>query len=305
MINEDKIASDMALLVGRLRDQHGLTVAAVLLYGSCLRNRDLRDGIADIYLIVDNYRSCYRFSLRALGNWLLPPNVFYIEVPTPDGPIRCKYAIISTGDFHRGTAARCFESYLWGRFCQPVELAWTRDDSVEETLLLDFKRASRSLLLKALPGLPPSGSLAAAWSSALAMSYAVELRTERGERSEQLISHDLSHYQRQTQAVAADLPFSLRLSQIDGQWCYDASIVAWRRKTAHLTWPLRSVFGKCLSILRLLKALFTFEGGLDYLVWKLERHSGQKVELSPRTRRWPLIFIWADMVRLYRRGVFR
>ena len=34
-----------------------------------------------------------------------------------------------------------------------------------------------------------------------------------------------------------------------------------------------------LSVLRLLKALFTFEGGLDYIAWKLERHSGQRIEV--------------------------
>ena len=55
----------------------------------------------------------------------------------------------------------------------------------------------------------------------------------------------------------------------------------------------------------LLKALFTFEGGLDYIAWKLERHSGQAVEIPERVRRWPLIFIWGLFWRLYRRGVFR
>ena len=65
------------------------------------------------------------------------------------------------------------------------------------------------------------------------------------------------------------------------------------------------VQGKLLSILRLTKALFTFEGGLDYIAWKLERHSGQPIEIPPRVRRWPLVFVWGFMWKLYRRGVFR
>jgi hypothetical protein len=39
--------------------------------------------------------------------------------------------------------------------------------------------------------------------------------------------------------------------------------------------------GKVLSFLRLLKASFTFDGGLSYLVWKIERQSGVRVEITP------------------------
>ena len=58
-------------------------------------------------------------------------------------------------------------------------------------------------------------------------------------------------------------------------------------------------------MLRLLKALFTFEGGLDYIAWKLERHSGQPVEIPDKVRPYPLIFIWGLFWQLYRRGIFR
>jgi len=60
-----------------------------------------------------------------------------------------------------------------------------------------------------------------------------------------------------------------------------------------------------MSVLRLLKGLFTFEGGLDYIAWKLERHSGQTVEIPDKVRRRPLLHIWGLFWRLYRRGVFR
>jgi hypothetical protein len=70
-------------------------------------------------------------------------------------------------------------------------------------------------------------------------------------------------------------------------------------------WALRTAQGKLLSVARLLKALFTFDGGLDYIAWKLERHSGQRIEIPPRVRRYPLIFVWGLFWRLYRRGIFR
>ena len=43
---------------------------------------------------------------------------------------------------------------------------------------------------------------------------------------------------------------------------------------------LRRINGKALSALRLMKAAFTFEGGADYLAWKIARHSGVEIELK-------------------------
>jgi hypothetical protein len=68
---------------------------------------------------------------------------------------------------------------------------------------------------------------------------------------------------------------------------------------------MRRVQGKLLSVARLLKALLTFEGGFDYIAWKLERHSGRPVVIPPRVRKYPLIFVWGLMWRLYREGILR
>lgn len=60
-----------------------------------------------------------------------------------------------------------------------------------------------------------------------------------------------------------------------------------------------------MSIMRLVKALFTFEGGLDYIAWKLERHSGEKIVIPDTVRRAPLIYLWGFFWGLYRRGIFK
>ena len=58
-------------------------------------------------------------------------------------------------------------------------------------------------------------------------------------------------------------------------------------------------------MLRLVKAASTFTGGPDYLAWKIERHSGVKVELTPWQRRHPILAAPGMFWRLYRRGAFR
>ena len=55
----------------------------------------------------------------------------------------------------------------------------------------------------------------------------------------------------------------------------------------------------------MVKALFTFEGGLDYIAWKLERHSGESIEIPELVRQRPLLHMWGFFWGLYRRGIFK
>jgi hypothetical protein len=80
-------------------------------------------------VLVDRYRAIEPRRLLAALNKLLPPNVFYIEVPFEDRVVRAKYAVLSLNDFAAG-ASRWFHSYVWGRFAQPVGLIYARNDQI-------------------------------------------------------------------------------------------------------------------------------------------------------------------------------
>ncbi len=294
----------LGLLVDTLRERHGDTIDAVLFYGSCLRSGDLFDGLVDLYLIVDDYRHFYGAGLRAAANRLLPPNVFYIEIPVDDRVLRAKYAVLSKADLRRGTR-RWFHSYLWGRFTQPIALAWARDDDSRNAVMESLSAAVRTFLERVLPRLPAEGTVRELWQRGLALSYAAELRAEAPGRAAELTDAALDYYVSVTKAAAPTLRWPLHIEGTGVEARYRAGIPAGARLVARLAWPLRQAQGKLLSVLRLLKALFTFDGGLDYIAWKLERHSGQKVEIPERVRRWPLIFVWGLFWRLYRRGIFR
>ena len=66
-----------------------------------------------------------------------------------------------------------------------------------------------------------------------------------------------------------------------GETGYQSQAGQFRRGAATVAWGLRRAQGKLLSIMRLIKALLTFEGGLDYIAWKLERHSGEEIIIPP------------------------
>jgi hypothetical protein len=292
-------------LVDALLERHGKAVNAILFYGSCLRSGDLFDGLVDLYLIVDNYTAFYARKTRALANWLLPPNVFYTEIRVAGRVMRAKYAVISSADLRNGTSRRWFHSYLWGRFTQPTALAWHRDEAARRLIETSFVSARRTFLERVLPRLPATGRVRDLWQRGLQLSYGAELRAESAGRSAELTAAALDYYAAVTREAVAALRYPLSLEGNGADMRYHAAVPGLSRWLSRPGWLLRTVQGKLLSVARLLKALFTFEGGLDYIAWKLERHSGQHIEIPQRVRRYPLIFVWGLFWRLYRRGVFR
>ena len=291
-------------LLGALERRFGDGVQGVILYGSCLRSGDLTEGLVDLYALVDPTPHAEPRRWLRLAGRVLPPNVYYLETPVAGGgTVRCKYAVLSLAQFERGTS-RWFQPYLWGRFAQPVRVVWADGTDTGARLDAAFLDAGETLLRRALPMLPPEGSVPDLWQGALALSYATELRAEGKGRAAELAGHGRDFFEALTWALLPRLEDRLSLEVCDGTLCYRAHVSATARRLAPLLWALRRIQGKTLSVARLVKGLFTFEGGLDYIAWKLSRHSGQRIEIPAKVRRRPLLHIWAFFWHLYRRGVF-
>ena len=295
----------LAGLIDQLRERHGDAVDAVLAYGSCLRSGDIFDGLLDLYLVVESYRTAHGPTLAAAANYLLPPNVYYAQRSAGDQTLRCKVTVISRADFASGCSRRWFQSYIWGRFAQPTCIIYYRSARVKAEIEESLLDASHSLLHSTLPALPAGGTVADLWVDALALSYGTELRTERPGRARELVMDNLDYYRQLTQHHVDSLALPLKVYDAGKETRYRCDLDPARRRRSALAWAARRVQGKLLSIMRLVKALFTFEGGLDYIAWKLERHSGEQITIPERVRRFPLLFMWPFFWRLYRRGVFK
>jgi hypothetical protein len=254
---------------------------------------------------VDSYRSTYPGRALALGNTLLPPNVFYLQLPWGEGLVRAKYAVLSLADFQRGTSQRWFHSYLWGRFAQPAALVYARNPQISQEVQKALAQAVVTFISRVLPSLPECFTAREVWQVGLSLSYRAELRAERAEKLVHLFEAWRDYFEQVTCAAIPALSFPVELVSKAKPFLYRASIPAPRRSLARLSWALRSLQGKLLSVLRLLKGLFTFQGGPEYVLWKIERHSGIKIELTPRQRRHPLLAVGKVVWRLYRSGAFR
>jgi hypothetical protein len=296
---------ELLALRDALLQQYGEAVDAMLFYGSCLRSGDALDGLVDLYLVVDDYRNVYRKLLPALFNRLLAPNVYYLEIKVNGKQVRTKYAVISLRDLEHGTSMRWFHSYLWGRFSQPCGLLYSRNGETSRRVQELLAQAVLTFLTRALPALPEQLDSAAIWQQALALSYQAELRVEKPERAILIYESWEDHFRAITPPAMEQLPFNIKRRQDASRLLYHVHIPQHTRRLGRRGWLLRRLQGKFLSLLRLIKAAFTFQGGADYIIWKLERHTGVPIETTPEMRRHPLIYGWSLMWRLYRRGVFR
>jgi hypothetical protein len=288
--------ADVARLADAIERRHGPGVAAVLLYGSYLRGK--RDTLLDFYVLVDELGTALPGRWHALGNRLLPPNVYYLSLPA-DGSrpaLRAKYATMTLSQFERGM--RRYQSYFWSRFTQPTGLVRVRDAAVRRRVIGAMAAAVDTFVRTVAPNLPETFTASELWSAGFARTYRCELRSERADAGPGLYAQ---------QAEFFDALLAAYATTPDPAVAVDPA--GYRRRVAArpgtLSWRLRALQGKTLSVLRLVKAAGTFDDPLDYLLWKIERHSGVYIAPTERQRRHPLIFAWPLLLRLYRRGAFR
>ena len=284
---------------------YGKAIEAILFYGSCLRTGEDRGGLVDLYVLVDRYRAVEPRRFLAALNKLLPPNVFYIEVPFEDRTVRAKYAVLSLTDLTHGTSRRWFHSYIWGRFAQPIGLIYTRNDQVAQQVISALAQAVLTFIARVLPRVPASFTARDLWRKGLELSYRAELRAERPHKLVGLIEAAPDYYEDVTRKALDTLSFPVNIQKIDDAYRYTALIPKRARRISRLDWMVRSWQGKMLSVLRLLKGMLTFRGGVNYILWKIERHSGIRVEASPRLKRYPLLAACVTLWRLYCRGAYR
>ncbi|KQZ81568.1 MULTISPECIES: hypothetical protein [unclassified Pseudomonas] len=274
----------------------GGALVGLLVYGSCLRNGDLSDGMVDLYALVDSYAHAHPKRLQQLANAWLPPTVVVISAATPDGRmLHAKCAILSLQDFETGTRS-WFQSYLWGRFAQPCRLVYFKDGETQRRIHFALAQAVMTLLGRCIAHLPDQFDSFTLWEQSLSLTYRTELRPESADRPRQLVRHDMNYYSRITQAAAPAVKQMAVCAHATDRYrnlCPPAA----RRRHERL-WKLRRIQGRTLNVARLVKSFFTFENGVDYLVWKLERHLGEPIVVTHRLRRFPLVFGWPLLWRL-------
>ncbi|HKJ75458.1 MAG TPA: hypothetical protein VKA19_15190 [Alphaproteobacteria bacterium] len=285
-----------------LRAHFGPPVSAILFYGSCLRDGDDEGKILDFYVVVDRYRDVFGAGWKTLANAVLPPNVFYFETTFDGRVVRSKVAVFSLADFEQATSSRHFDSYVWARYAQPSALAYVRDDAIRRRIEAAVAQCSATLLEKTVPLFSGPFRASDLWSRGFTQTYRVELRSEGPGKGAEIYALGAERYDALTESALKLTKWPV-IQGADGRYAGPSG--AGIRLRAAAAWRLRRVYCSTLNILRLTKAVFTFSGGIDYIAWKIARHSGVQVEITPWQRRHPLLAGVTLFWRLRRKGAFR
>ncbi|MDF1585868.1 hypothetical protein [Marinimicrococcus flavescens] len=286
---ERRAAPSVHAVADAARRHWGGGVVAVLFYGSCLRSGEDEGKLVDLYLLAEGYGQVHRWFLPRLLNRLVPPNVYYVETVFEGRTVRAKYALVSLEQLSRLVGPETDNPYFWARFAQPTGILWARDPAVAATVRRALAQAVASMAAAARPLLGAAPTARDLWVEALAQTYATELRSEPAGKGHELFDHAPERWERLGRLVLAALP-------APGKGDREACRARWRRRQRQ---------GKLWSVARLVKAAFTFQGGADYLVWKVERHSGVRMELTPWQRRHPVLAAPVLFWKYRRLGAFR
>ena len=298
LLPSEKEEEGLQILLTALQSRFGENLVAILLYGSYLRGS--RDTLIDFYVIVDNYEEAFDSRLECWGAYLMPPNVYYLSKPFSDQKLHAKYAVMSSAQIQR--QVNSVHPYFWARLAQPTRLVFLRDTSDHDLLVTIVSQAIHSFLERMTPMISGVFEPSYFWKTGFNLTYRSELRAEKSSRIESMFAYDPSYYVALIELASKFGIFGQ--SYDDGHTKY-FSVGKTSLLRARILWGWTIGIGKLLSLARLIKGAITFDGAVDYILWKIERHSGVQIEVSDRQRKYPLLFAWPLLWKLFRLRAFR
>lgn len=281
---------------------------AVLHYGSHSHSTSAPASSAyDFFVIVDDNAKAFRlfvahrqphFSARTASTVarVLPPNIIGVLCDADEAGhrVRGKCVVLSLEDFAAACGPRSKDHFTKGRLSQPTRLAWVRDAAARRAVEDALVDARSHTFTWVSPDLPEMFDTATYCGTMLSTSYAAEIRVEKSTRATELFAMEqevlLAMYEPLLSRLAAD-----GVLGVEGN-AYRAA----RAVSSMQRWRVRWYFrrSKLRAMMRWSKSVLLYDRWLDYLREKAERRTGVGIELSPRERRWPFIFLWARAVRV-------
>ena len=295
--------ADTRRLAAFVAHAFGPATVALIHYGSHAQHSAVSpDSARDFFVILDDYPSAYRALAATLDtrfrpgtasllNRVLPPNVLSLKEPGAAPVAKC--AVLSLADLIRGCSAGARDQFVRGRLFQQIQLVWVRDARARDAVTAALVEARHCTFGWVRPFLPPHFDTHAYCLEMLRVSYAQEIRPEGHERLAALLEDQSATLLPMYGALLTDLAARGVLVREPDGYRDTAAPGAWARARQQLWFTV----SKLRATLRWAKYIALYDDWLDYVVRKVERRSGVRMELTSRERRWPLIFLWPRAVR--------
>lgn len=266
----------------RLAQEAG--AAAALFYGSNLRTGEL-DGVLDFYLLLPG--------AQVERVW---PRVSYHEWEHEGRVLRAKVARMAFATFVRAANGESRDTTIWARFVQPSALVWLAAEEWRPRVVSAIAGAAQTAARLAAALGPESGTAGDYWRALFRATYRAEFRVEKPGREDSILSVNAAHFEGLLPLAweAQGIPFAR-----DGERLAPRLSSAERRRILSW-WGRRRRFGKPLNLARLVKASTTFDGAARYAAWKIERHTGVPVAITPWRERHPVLAAPGVLFRVWR-----
>jgi hypothetical protein len=277
------VRDEVAAYAKRLGEEAG--ALAVLFYGSNLRTGSL-EGVLDFYIL-----------LPGPQRERIWPRVSYREWDHAGERLRAKIATMSLRQFANAAKGLSRDTTIWARFVQPSALVWRANEEAraEVTQALCAAAVTAGRLAAAVG--PARGTEDDYWRALFRATYKAEFRVEKPGRENSILEVNAEHFD-------GLLPIAwnaggMRFKRMNG--LFEPQPNSAERRGVLKWWSRRARLGKPLNLLRLAKATTTFDGAADYAAWKLQRHTGIALEVTPFRARHPLLAAPGALVELWRK----
>jgi hypothetical protein len=290
------------------------TVRSILLYGSHMlgANPD-RHSAVDFIVIVDEYRPFYG-ALNTAGELhrpagllsmmasVLPPNVIaFAPEHVHDGIAKC--IIVSRAHLEQGLGRNPPDHFLLGRLVQkvgPIYTATPNDAEWVDRLLASARDGVLQWLEPYLDGPIDAEGLG---RRMLEVCYQGELRPESTQRAHRIFEAQASHFRKHFAPVLIRGVEEGMLVELDDEKPHAGTLPRYElarpaSPASCRRWHLHFRKSKLRATARWFKYIVTFANWLPYVVRKVERHRGERIELTRLERRLPLLFLWPRAIKV-------
>jgi hypothetical protein len=259
----------------------------------------------DLMLVCEEPRRFYQAMSRAGLLHRSPALLGLLDRVLPPTQIRLvretwlvKASVLSRAALERATSTRRRDQFIAGRLFQDVHVVWAANADMADRVAAAIASARRVTLDWAALDLPPTFGASDYLRQLFRTSFRFEVRPENRGRADALSAAQAVRLEPIFEEVLRSLAAEGRL-RLAGEGRYALAVpvptgearrrrlfMEWSRIRATTRWPKHAV---------------TFDGWLDYIVRKAERHSGETIVLTPLERRFPFIFLWPRALKFLAR----
>ena len=276
-------------------------IAGIYMYGSMLNPvLSTATSFPDFYIIVDDYQRFYKSGIHTMINRVLPPNSYFLKLKDRGTPMPCKYCVLDIRALEHTTRhPRLKDFFIAGRLAKRIGILYVKDQAFLSGFLETIYTAMRFNVTFALSEMTAAFTPDDFIIHLLGLSYRAEIRTETEDKIISLFNSEKDFYRK---IYRAFLEQEVSLGTLGRQGDryetikpyftknYTTGFMKHARKRAVYRWP---------------KSIYTFSNYVDYLALKIERTTGERLELSKWDRRFPLIFGWRHLFKLLKKKAIR